>query len=73
MATRTRSSQARDAAEEVDKAEGWVILKRFKSPGVLAAFANDPNNIADLEFRYPLRNYRRKLDIHNLYMAVLRR
>lgn len=60
-------------SEEIDKQEGWIILKRFKNKTELAAYANDADNLADLEYRYPLKTYRRKIDLDNLYMAVLRR
>jgi len=60
-------------AEALDKAEGWIFLKRFKNKTELAMYANDPENIADLEYRYPFETFRRKLDIDNLYLAVVRR
>jgi hypothetical protein len=59
--------------EEWDKAEGWLVLRKFKNKAALAAFANDPNEIADLEFKYPIATWRRKLDLDNKYLAVLRR
>jgi len=60
-------------SEDKDKSEGWKILRRFKNRTELAAYANDADNLADLEYQYPLKTYRRKLDIDNLYLAVLRR
>lgn len=66
-------TQIPKTSAELDKAEGWIILRRFKTKVALAAYANDPSELADLEFKYPLRNYRRKLDLHNLYVAVLHR
>lgn len=59
--------------EELDIEEGWLILYRFRTKADMAAFVNDPDKISDLEYRYPLHNYRRKLDIDKNYIAVLRR
>jgi hypothetical protein len=60
-------------SEALDKAEGWKILERFKNKAALAIYAGDPNKLADLEYRYPLETYRRKLDLDNCYLAVLRK
>jgi hypothetical protein len=60
-------------AEELDNADGWFIYRRFRTKPEMVVFVNDPGNIADLDYRYPLDNYRRKLDIDNKYIALLRR
>lgn len=77
MATRYKREPRKDlriiTAEDMDSAEGWFILRKFKSKAALAMWVNNPDNIADLEYRYPLHNYRRKLDLDSLYVAVLRR
>jgi hypothetical protein len=39
----------------------------------MAMFVNDPDNLAELEYRYPYESYRRKLDIDEKYVAVLKR
>lgn len=59
--------------EELDSEEGWWIINRFKTKTQLAVFVNNPDNLADLEYRYPLANYRRKLDLDRHYIAVIRR
>lgn len=59
--------------EELDSEEGWWILHRFKTKTQMAMWVNNSDNLADLEFRYPLHNYRRKLDIDRNYIAVLRK
>jgi hypothetical protein len=59
--------------EELDHADGWFIYRRFRTKTEMAVFVNDLGNIAELEMRYPLDNYRRKLDIDNKYIAILRR
>lgn len=59
--------------EELDHADGWFIYRRFRTKAEMAVFVNDPGNIAELEMRYPLTDYRRKLDIDNKYIAILRR
>ena len=60
-------------SEELDSEEGWWIIQRFKTKTQLAVFVNNPDNLADLEYRYPLANYRRKLDLDRHYIAVIRR
>jgi hypothetical protein len=59
--------------EELDNADGWAIIYRFRTKSEMAMFVNNPDNIAEIEYRYPLDNYRRKLDIDNKYIAILRR
>jgi hypothetical protein len=59
--------------EELDHADGWIIYRRFRTKAEMAVFVNDPGNLSELEMRYPLDNYRRKLDIDNKYIAILRR
>lgn len=59
--------------EEIDKADGWTIIKRFKSKSLLAMYAANADEMADLEFKYPLRNYRRKLDLDKMYVAIKRK
>ena len=59
--------------EELDSEEGWSIIYRFKTKTEMAVFVNNPENTAELEYRYPYDNYRRKLDIDRKYIAVLRR
>jgi hypothetical protein len=59
--------------EELDHADGWFIYRRFRTKTEMAVFVNDLGNIAELEMRYPRDNYRRKLDIDNKYIAILRR
>jgi hypothetical protein len=59
--------------EELDHADGWFIYRRFRTKTDMAVFVNDPGNLAELEMRYPLVDYRRKLDIDNKYIAMLRR
>ena len=59
--------------EVLDKAEGWSIIRRFKNKAGLAVFANNPAELADLEYRYPLITYRRKLDLDRCYLAILQR
>jgi hypothetical protein len=80
MGARTRylQSKAREETsfktiEDIDKEEGWSIIRRFKNKAEMARFVNDPNNIADLDYNYPLYNYRRKLDLDRHYIAVLRK
>jgi hypothetical protein len=60
-------------SEELDAEEGWAVLYRFKTKTEMAMFVNNPDNIAELEYRYPYDVYRRKLDIDKNYIAVLRR
>ena len=60
-------------AEELDVAEGWWIIHRFKTKTAMAMWVNNPDNIADLDYRYPIESYRRKLDIDRNYIAVLRK
>jgi hypothetical protein len=59
--------------EELDHDDGWFIYRRFRNKTEMAVFVNDPNNIVDLDYRYPIENYRRKLDIDKHYIALLRR
>jgi hypothetical protein len=39
----------------------------------MAMWVNNPDNIADLDYRYPIESYRRKLDIDRNYIAVLKK
>ena len=76
--TQKEAARAHKAAlcaksEVLDKAEGWKIIERFKNKAALAVYTSDPNKLADLEYRYPLETYRRKLDLDNCYLAVLRK
>ena len=59
--------------EELDNADGWFIYRRFRNKTEMALFVNEPGNIVDLDCRYPIEIYRRKLDIDNNYIALLRR
>ena len=59
--------------EELDNADGWFIYRRFRNKTEMALFVNEPGNIVDLDYRYPIENYRRKLDIDKHYIALLRR
>jgi hypothetical protein len=60
-------------AEELDSEEGWSVIYRFRTKMAMAMFVNDPDNLAELEYRYPYESYRRKLDIDEKYVAVLKR
>jgi hypothetical protein len=60
-------------SEELDSEEGWCTIYRFRTKTEMAVFVNNPECIAELEYRYPYDNYRRKLDINSKYIAVLRR
>ena len=76
--TQKEAARAHKAAvcakvEAIDKATGWTIVRRFKNKAELAIFVNNPDKIADIDFQYPLYNYRRKLDLDNCYLAVIRK
>ena len=70
---KSREETVFKTVEDIDREQGWIILLKFKTKTSMAAWVNNLDNIADLEFRYPLRSYRRKLDIDKNYIAVLRR
>jgi hypothetical protein len=59
--------------EELDHDDGWFIYRRFRNKTEMALFVNEPGNIVDLDCSYPIEIYRRKLDIDNNYIALLRR
>ena len=71
--TQEKKPQWLKTPEELDSEEGWWIIQRFKTKTQLAMFVNNPDSIADLEYRYPLASYRRKLDLDKHYIAVLKR
>jgi hypothetical protein len=70
---KARAEKIFKTVEDLDAEQGWIILNKFKTKTAMAVWVSNPDNLADLEFRYPLRIYRRKLDIDRNYIAVLRK